>query len=169
MPAFLAFSEMSLSRRMSWTMSIMSPGFRKEWKYIMSPREPSVKAGQKMGISFFGKMVSATQTGRVPETHFVRPIINRIFMVDLFAQSPDYAARRPDNSFLVLLPQRRVKNWGNPVLKLAIVIVGDDKIAYSVHSFASQVRAVEIEVAQIGMPQAFDKILLDSARSSDDC
>jgi len=90
-------------------------------------------------------------------------------MVDLFAQSPDYAARRPDNSFLVLLSQRRVKNWGNPVLKLAIVIVGDDKIAYSVHSFASQVRAIEIEVAQVGMPQAFDEILLDSARSSDDC
>lgn len=67
-------------------------------------------------------------------------------MVNLFTQPPDYAAWRPNHSFRVLLPQCRVENWGNPVLKLAIVIVRDDKIADSVHSFPPQVCAIEVKV-----------------------
>jgi len=35
------------------TMSMISPGLQKEWKYNMSPREPSVKPGQKTGMLFW--------------------------------------------------------------------------------------------------------------------
>lgn len=51
-PAFLDFRASSLSARMSPTMSRTRPGERKEWKYIMSPMDPSVKAGQKTGMLF---------------------------------------------------------------------------------------------------------------------
>lgn len=34
-------------------ISIIKPGFLKEWKYIISPRLPSVKAGLNTGILFF--------------------------------------------------------------------------------------------------------------------
>lgn len=36
-----------------FNISIIRPGFLKEWKYIISPKLPSVKAGQNMGILFF--------------------------------------------------------------------------------------------------------------------
>lgn len=34
-------------------MSRTRPGFLIEWKYIMSPRLPSVRAGEKTGMLFF--------------------------------------------------------------------------------------------------------------------
>ena len=35
------------------TTSIIRPGLQKEWKYNISPKEPSVKPGQKTGILFW--------------------------------------------------------------------------------------------------------------------
>jgi hypothetical protein len=52
MPAFLDARARSFKALISRTISIIRPGDRKEWKYIMSPIEPSVSAGQKTGISF---------------------------------------------------------------------------------------------------------------------
>ena len=52
-PAFFDDRDSSFSLRISCTMSTMRPGFLNEWKYNMSPIEPSVKAGQKTGISFY--------------------------------------------------------------------------------------------------------------------
>ena len=89
-------------------------------------------------------------------------------MVDLFAQPLGNTARRPNDPLLPLLSQHRIKNWGNPVLELAIVIVGDDKIPDSVHSLRPQLRTIKIEITQVCMSKAFDKILLDPTRSSDD-
>ena len=54
MPARLALTLMSFSRRMSLTMSITSGvEVLYEWKYSMSPRDPSVSAGQKTGMLFW--------------------------------------------------------------------------------------------------------------------
>lgn len=51
MPVFPgAFIASSLIALMSATMSITSPGLLYEWKYNMSPREPSVRPGQYTGI-----------------------------------------------------------------------------------------------------------------------
>lgn len=52
-PELSAFTAIVLSRFKSERMSTTSPGFRCEWKYIISPRLPSVKAGLNTGILFF--------------------------------------------------------------------------------------------------------------------
>ena len=54
-PAFIEVRASSFSARMSPTISRIRPGDLNEWKYIMSPMEPSVNAGQKTGISFCDK------------------------------------------------------------------------------------------------------------------
>lgn len=51
-PAFLECTDMSFNLLMSPTISMINPGFLYEWKYNMSPREPSVRAGQNTGMSF---------------------------------------------------------------------------------------------------------------------
>lgn len=51
-PEFLAFTAIVFSRFKSDKISTTNPGFRCEWKYIMSPRLPSVRAGLKTGILF---------------------------------------------------------------------------------------------------------------------
>lgn len=53
MPVHGAPMAIRLTRRMSCTRSITKPGFLYEWKKIMSPSEPSVSAGQKIGMLFF--------------------------------------------------------------------------------------------------------------------
>ena len=53
-PVLFANTVMLLILRMSCTISITRPGFLNVCKYNMSPIEPSVKAGQNTGMSFYG-------------------------------------------------------------------------------------------------------------------
>jgi hypothetical protein len=67
-----------------------------------------------------------------------------------------------------LLGQHGVKDGGKPILKLAIVVVGNDEVSDPIHSALAQIGAVEIEISQVGFSETFNKILLDSTGGRDE-
>lgn len=77
---------------MSPTMSRIRPGERKEWKYIMSPIDPSVNAGQKTGMLFWRRYLSSKRVitaDKDSSIHFVGPVIDRLLVIDLLSKSPN--------------------------------------------------------------------------------
>lgn len=128
----------------------------------MSPNEPSVRAGQNTGMSFCANS-QRSSVGRRSRgfIHFVRPVVYRFLVVDLLAQSADEGARGPHLPALLLLREHRVEDGGQPVLELAVVVVGHDEVAYAVHAPPAEVRAVHAEVGEVRLAEAFDEVLLD--------
>ncbi len=132
----------------------------------MSPKEPSVNAGQKTGMSFYAKQslsAGSVQT-RKTSIHFVRPVIYRFLVVDLLPQPPDEGARRPHLPGLLLLRKHGVQDGRQPVLELAVVVVRDDEVADAVHAPFPQFRAIHVEVSQVGFAEALDEVFLDPSR-----
>lgn len=93
-------------------MSSIRPGFLYEWMYIISPIEPSVKAGLNTGMLFLGKErgrkqrerreavmeggrgterggVSNAPTAALRMSHLVGPIVHRVRIVNL-SPEPSY-------------------------------------------------------------------------------
>lgn len=70
MPVFFAHIDVLFIALMSWTISTISPGFLNECMYIISPRDPSVKAGENTGILFYKGWYKSRKI------YFVAPIIN---------------------------------------------------------------------------------------------
>ena len=96
------------------------------------------------------------------------PVVDRLLVVDLLAQTVDHLARRPVHGFvrllaLLLLGQHGVEDGQHPVLEGAVVVVGHDEVADAVEALCAQAGAGGGEVAQIGGPQALDEVLLDAA------
>ena len=102
----------------------------------MSPSEPSVSAGQKTGMSFCNVLQPLSYTAKT-DIHFIRPIIYRFFVIDLFSESPYERARGPHFACLFLFGQHGVKNRGEPVLEFAVIIIRDNEVADSVHTSLS--------------------------------
>jgi hypothetical protein len=68
----------------------------------------------------------------------------------------------------LLLREHRIQYWCEPVLELAVVVVRYDKISDTIHTTSTEVCAIEREVGEVRLPETFDKILLDTARGSND-
>lgn len=68
----------------------------------------------------------------------------------------------------LLLFEHLVEDGHYPVLKLTIVGIGDDEVAYAVEALASQTGALELEAAHEGRGQALDEVLLDATGGGDD-
>ena len=147
----------------------------------MSPIEPSVSAGQYTGMLFWHTQRtsiagSGAQRGcgvqrgtqRWRGIHFVRPVVDRALVVDLLAQAADERAGRPDLARRGLLRKHGVEDGHEPVLELAVVIVGDDEVPDAVHAALAEVRAVEVEVCEVGRAEALDEVLLDAAGGGDE-
>ena len=137
----------------------------------MSPSEPSVRAGQKTGMSFYTEQTTLSRGGagtRDTSIHFVRPVIYRFLVVDLLAQPPDERARRPHLPRLLLLREHGVEDGREPVLELAVVVVRHDEVPDAVHATPAQVCAVHVEVCEVRFPEALDEVLLDAPGSGHD-
>ena len=72
------------------------------------------------------------------------------------------------DQYLFLLFQHFVKYWQNPVFKLDIVIVWDQKVSNSVDAFLSEVTSLEREITHVGRGKALDEVFLNSAGSGYD-
>ncbi len=61
-----------------------------------------------------------------------------------------------------------IKDGYNPVLKLAVVGVGDDEISYTIHTARSQTGPGGGELSKVGVSETFDEVFFDSAGGGDD-
>jgi hypothetical protein len=105
----------------------------------------------------------------------IRPVVNRPHVVNLFPQSVNDLGRRPVNPLLLiqrlallLLVEHLVQDRNHPVLKLAVVGVGNHEVADAVESLLAELGAGGVEGRQIGVAQALNEIFLDAARRRDD-
>jgi len=104
MLAFFALSKRLFNVQMSCMMSMVRPSDQKKWKYIISPSEPSVSVGQKTGMSFWVQDKAMSDCGQEDMgAHFIHPVVNQLFVVNLLAQSVDDTAGCPDDACSVLL------------------------------------------------------------------
>jgi len=91
--------------------------------------------------------------------HFVGPIVNRLFVVDLLSQPSDERAWCPNDSGRLLLYKHGVQNRGEPILKLAVVVIWDNEISDAIHALLPQFGTVQVEIRQVSLTQTFDKVL----------
>ena len=59
-----------------------------------------------------------------------------------------------------LFLEHGIENGHDPVLKLAVVVVGYKQIANSVDAFHSQILTSERELTEVGRSKALDEVLL---------
>ena len=102
------------------------------------------------------------------DMHFICPVVHRFFIVYLLPQPPYDRAWRPHLASRLLLLEHLVQDRDQPVLELAVVVVGDDEVADAVHASATEICAIEIKVGEVGLSQAFDKVLFNAASRSDE-
>lgn len=74
---------------------------------------------------------------------FVGPVINRPLIVDFLTEPMDDFAGSPDDGFVVvlgglLLFQQLVENRDDPVLEGAVIVVGNKKVANTIHALCSK-------------------------------
>ena len=100
--------------------------------------------------------------------HFVRPVVHRLFVINLLTQATDERARCPYHATSPLLFKHRVQYWHQPVLEFAVIVVRYDEVADTIHAASAQVCAIEVEVGEICFAQAFDKVLFDTTGGGDD-
>ena len=101
-------------------------------------------------------------------THFVRPVVYRLFVIDLLPQATNERARRPYLTTGLLLLEHCIQYWRKPVFELAVVVVRYNKISDTIHAASTEVGAIEREVGEIGLPETFDKVFLDAAGGGHD-
>lgn len=68
-----------------------------------------------------------------------------------------------------LLFEHFVEDGEQPVFEGAVIAVGDDEVADTVHALAAEGDAGCGEGAEVGWGEALDEILLDAAGGGDDC
>ena len=74
--------------------------------------------------------------------YFIRPVVYRFLVVDLFPKSSNKRTRCPSKSNLLLLGKHLVQQRDEPILELAVVVVGYDQISDAVHASPSKIRTV---------------------------
>ena len=99
--------------------------------------------------------------------HFVRPVVYRFFVIDLFPESPDERTWRPDDSCILLLGKHLVQQRHEPVLELAVVIVGHDQVSDAIHASPTKIRSVHIEIGEVRLAEAFYEVLFNPSRCCD--
>lgn len=68
----------------------------------------------------------------------------------------------PQYLLRLLVLKHFVEQWNHPVLELAIVIVGHQKVADTIDALLAQFLAGQFERTDISWSQAFDEVLFDS-------
>mmetsp|Transcript_29539 Transcript_29539/g.72876 ORF Transcript_29539/g.72876 Transcript_29539/m.72876 type:complete len:485 (+) Transcript_29539:130-1584(+) len=107
------------------------------------------------------------------------PVVDALLVVDLEAHPPDHARRRPRLPAHDRLVRHLVEQRHEPLLELAVVLVGHEHVPDAVQPLQPQRLAVELEPVdharvESGVPpqvrgrEALDEILLDAPRRGDD-
>jgi hypothetical protein len=65
--------------------------------------------------------------------HFVCPVVNRLFVVYLLPKPSDERTRCPNVPRLFLFSKHGIKYRHEPVLELAVVVIGYNKISNAIH------------------------------------
>ena len=102
-------------------------------------------------------------------SHFVRPVVHRFFVVDLFAESPNERTWCPDDPCVFLLDEHLVQQMNEPVLEFAIVVIGYNQVPNAVHASPTKIRSVQVEVGEICLAETFYEVLFDPSRCRDKC
>ena len=95
--------------------------------------------------------------------YFVSPIVHRLLVVDLLAETADDGAGGPDGALRSLFLEHLVQDGNHPVLELAVVVVRHDEVTYAIHAAPPQVRAVKVEIGEVRLAEALDEVLFDAA------
>ncbi|KAG5458967.1 MAG: hypothetical protein BJ554DRAFT_719, partial [Olpidium bornovanus] len=114
-------------------------------------------------------VLSRTHAPSKKESHLVRPVINRLLVSNFLSQAPDDLRRRPQRLLrAVLLGEHAIQDGHDPVFEPAVVVVGDEQVAYAVQSLAPELRSWQLKVAKVGGAKALYDVLLNSAGAGDD-
>ena len=98
----------------------------------------------------------AVGEGRTEHGYLVlgRPIVNGALVLDLLSQPLDHLGGRPHDPLFLLLAHHPVEDGHDPVLELAVVVVGDEEVAYAIDSFLAEALPAEGKVSEVGWCQA---------------
>lgn len=105
------------------------------------------------------------------------PVVDGALVVDLLAEAVDDLARGPVDGVLavvalapagLLLLEHLVEDGDDPVLKGAIVGVGNDEVPDAVEALLAQVGARGAKGRHVRVAEALDQVLLDAAGRGDD-
>ena len=99
--------------------------------------------------------------------YFVSPIVHRLLVVDLLAETADDGAGGPDGALRSLFLEHLVKDGNHPVLELAVVVVGHDEVTYAVHTSLTEVCAIEVEVGEVRLAKTLDVVFFDASCGCD--
>ena len=69
----------------------------------------------------------------------------------------------PDTHLLSLLLKHPVQNWGEPVFKHAVVVVGHQEVADAVNPLAAQLSPWQIKFTKVRGTETLDEVLFDAA------
>jgi len=95
--------------------------------------------------------------------YFICPIIHGFLVVYFFSESPNERARCPKNSGFLLFSQHSIQDGCEPILEFTVIIVWNDEVSNTVHTTLPQFSAIEMEICQVGLSEAFDEIFFDAA------
>lgn len=73
------------------------------------------------------------RAGKFGCIHFVGPVIDRFLVVYFLPKSVDKGTRRPNFPCSLLFRKHGVQDGSQPIFEGAVIIVRNDKIAYTVH------------------------------------
>ena len=77
-----------------------------------------------------------------------RPVVNGALVLDLLSQPLDHLRGGPNDPILLLLPHHLVEDGHDPILELAIVVVGDEEVANAIDSFLAEGFSAKGKVAE---------------------
>jgi hypothetical protein len=70
---------------------------------------------------------------------------------------------------LFLLCKHAIEDRREPVFKLAIIVIRNDKVSDPIHALLPQLCSIKIPIGEISLPEALDKVFLNTAGGSDYC
>ena len=101
------------------------------------------------------------------DVHLRRPVIHALLVVDLQTEPVDDLTRGPHHALRVLLLLHNVQHGHDPVLELAVVVVGHQQVADAVEALLTKFGTLEREIPEVGWRQTLDEVFLDAARGGD--
>jgi len=118
----------------------------------------------------------------------VSPVIDRVRAVNFLAELRNHCGGSPDGALkcqegqrrvtksdtttrneclFLLLCEHAIKNGCDPVLELAIVVIGHEHVANPVQALFAQCPPIKVKISKIRVSKALDKVLLHTTSRGD--
>lgn len=137
---------------------------------ILDEVDLELQGGRLESVEIQHVAQAAVSDGRAEnwDVILIGPVVDRTLVVDLLAEAMDDLGGRPVDLLIgtlagLLLLQHFVEDGHDPVLKGAVVGVGDDQVTDAVEALAAEVGTGRAERADVGVAETLDEILLDAA------